>query len=164
MFAGPREVTVELVPAWAGDVPDEVPAASWFAVHAMRVDGGAISIIETGEFLEDAEPRAEHAIRCRARHWSVGNVVLARSYAPDIELALRGSQFGVLAGDLYELTSAEAVPGTPRARPAQVVPAFSCWFEPRIDGLTGEDARAIRDLSITTDEHGNLITRPDGIA
>lgn len=159
MFEGPQEATVRLIPVWAGDVPDEVPAATWYAVHAVEGVGEPLVIIERGEYLADASQRLDCVVDCRARRWRVGHVVETRSYSPEIELALRAGEHGVLENVIYELLSVEPKEDVALARPTLVVPAFSVWFEPRVAGLPNELVRAIRNLSITTDEEGNLIGR-----
>ena len=50
---------------------------------------------------------------------------------------------------------------TERVRGYVNVPPFCTWFEPRVNGLASEMVSAIRELSITVDDEGNLISRPD---
>jgi hypothetical protein len=160
MFAGPRRVAIDLIPVWAGGGEDEVPSTDWHVAHARCIDGGALCICETGPVDRDADPCLDLRVSCQARRWEVGHVVQTRHYSPEIPLALRRGELGVMAGEILEVIELEARPGTPLPRPISEVPPFCSWYEPRVAGLPDSLVSAIRRLSITVDEEGGLVPRP----
>ena len=134
-FAGPHDRPVRLVPLWAGSAEEE-PAADWFVAHAIQMDEGAFSVVESGPQYHDAATALPRMATCRARVWRVAHVVESRSYSPEIPLLARRGAYGVLASEVIELMSVEETEGEPLARPTAVVPAFGSWFEPRTGGLS----------------------------
>lgn len=160
MFDGPRDVLLELFPVWVGDTPDELPAAEWWAVHAMRVDAGPLYVVETAPHGEDAPHLLTQAVHCRGRAWRAGVVVHTARYAPDVPLALRRGAFGVLDVNIYEVLDAQEREGAPLPRPALVVPPFSRWLEPRVTGLPEKVHQQLHALDLTVGDDGSLVARP----
>jgi hypothetical protein len=161
MFSGAREVDFEIVPVWACGNDDEEPSGRWCRAHAIRACGEPLGLAEVGPIDRDADPQLDVRVRGRARAWDVGNVVRCGSYAPDIDLALRRGDFGVLAGRVLDVLGVTVEPGVALPPPTIVVPPFCAWVEPRVDGLAADVRRAIVALSITVDDEGRLIPRPD---
>lgn len=158
-FSGPREVTAELIPIWICDTDDE-PSTEWYSAHAERLDGGELSIVETGPRDKDVAQCLGARVSCRAQVWQVGIVVLSRNYAPDIPMLVRHGDYAVLQRDIIRVIEAQALPGGELIRPSLTVPRFCSWVEPRVEGLPAEVVTELRALSVTTDEEGRLIPRP----
>lgn len=165
LYAAPGERRITLIPVWIGNNEGEEPDDAWFRGHVQLVDDDPTpQHVDITNPFEDADPCLEAVVRCRARVWTVGHVVLTRDYAPGIELHHRGKRHGVLEGEVVEVLEVQTQPSTPRPRPTLLVPPWCNWFEPRVAGLEEALVRAIVDLSITVDEEGNLVARPDAVA
>jgi hypothetical protein len=159
MCTGPEAVVVDVVPVWACSA-DECASRVWVAVHAMRIGGDNVCIVESGPHDVDARPSLSHAVTCRARRWRIANVVDSRSYAPDIAMSVRRGAYGVVAGDVLALDDISAAVGDAQPPPHVEVPPFCTWFEPRVSGVDGDVVAAIRAQSVTVDDNGNWVQRP----
>lgn len=160
LFSGPRDGQLEVVPVWIGNSEDEEATTEWYAAHATSLDGEPMGLLEAGPHYEDVTPHVTHHLHARVRWWEVGHVVLTRHYGPGIDLAIRGSTFGVLVGRIIEVLEVTPCDEPPAPRPAIRVPSWCSWIEPRVRDLDPALAAALRELSITTDDEGNLAPRP----
>ena len=107
--------------------------------------------------VHDAVLAFEPRLSIRGLRGQVGYIVKARSYAPSMELNHRGKHLGVLQGQLLTVQSAARVVGQPLPRPTRDVPPFCQWIEPRVDGLEDALVAALRSMSTTVDDEGNII-------
>lgn len=174
-FAGPTPVRITIVPAWACST-DEGASTEWVEVHAVFVAPADVHtlvapyIAETGPWYDAADPRLDEIVVLRANAYDAAWVVRTASYAPSIELLLRRGKYGVLATrvlDVLDLAEggyrdgAQVRAGETLPCPVIEVPPFCSWVEPRVGGCPASLAEAMRALSITTDDEGNLVERPD---
>jgi hypothetical protein len=158
MCSAPTRTTVTVIPVWAC-AAYETPSDEWVEVHAIVIGSEAPFIAETGPHDQRAEPRISELATFDARVYEVGWVVPTRSYAPDIELALRRSAFGVIAGRVTVLDAIVASPyrdaasGGVIAAPATEVSEFASAYTVRVSGVPTELARAIEALSFTPEPY-----------
>ena len=158
-FTGPRDTVAELIPVWVCDTED-APSTEWYAAHAQRLDNGKLDVIEPAPYFKDAPHRLTERVICDVQLWQVGLVVANRDYAPGIPMLARYGDYSVLEQAIIRVTGTRAMPGAELDPPALVVPMYCNWVEPRVDGLATDVVSELRELSVTTDEEGNLIRRP----
>jgi hypothetical protein len=156
----PKDVVLRIFPLWVGENPSEEPAASWYLDHAMSIDDQPLSVIGSAPIGRDADPAIDRPTVCEARVWRAAVVVEARSYSAEVPMLLRQGSYGVLAMRIVEILRAESASGEALPRPNITVPPFCTWCEPRAGGLDRMTALALRALSLTFDEEGQMVSRP----